>query len=164
MKNLTPTINVVALSIMLVVACGSDAATPMSTCMAGSTSTPGSKGDPCAQQGTSCSAIGGVGISVCAASGSWGQCTCQMSAQSAASMTPGLVATPSCGNGVVDVSAGEQCEVGGPGTTCSAMLGAGASGNVMCVGCKFDFSMCSAATLNPAGGAGMGAARGGAGL
>jgi hypothetical protein len=162
MNNSAASISVVALSIVLVVACGGSAATPSSTCMGGSTSTPGGKDDPCAQRGTSCAAIGGIGIAVCDVSTHrWGQCTCQMS--QAATTTPGLVATTSCGNGVVETSAGEQCEVGGPGLSCASMLGAGATGTVMCIGCKFSFAMCSAA-MNPAGGAGMGAAQGGGGM
>ena len=136
---------VLALSLVLLAACGGgdDAAT--STCMPGAMSVPSSPGDPCKQDSPPCLAINGQGIATCGADGVWGQCVCQapMAAGPATGTTIGTTATL-CGNGQIDP--GEDCEQGNTrGISCESMLGAGATGLVMCVSCKIDMSQCMAA-------------------
>jgi hypothetical protein len=139
-------------SILFTVACGSAAAGP--ECKAGDMSVPKSKGDPCKQDGTSCGFSGGMGVAMCdATSSKWGQCICVLPQGSTQTTAPAIT-MPSCGNGVVESSIGEQCEQGITSTTCAAMQGPGSTGLVMCIACKYDFSMCVAPTAVGAAGTG----------
>jgi hypothetical protein len=107
------------------------------------------------QEGTQCNIAGGTGLAMCnAANGKWGQCLCMLPQGSQVNTAP-MGNTPKCGDGVVDMTAGEQCEQGINPTTCTAMgFGPGATGLVQCIGCKFDMSMCASATMTGTAGTG----------
>jgi hypothetical protein len=151
-----------------------------SECTPGQQSTPGAVGDPCDQTNQQCLALQGRGIALCMPDGAFGQCVCTYGQQGQGQVgvppvtppTGGVppvttpVTTPpaaaaACGNNLLET--GEACERGSPVTlTCESMLGPGARGLVMCVSCKFDFSMCQMGTP-PSGGSGAAMPTGGTG-
>jgi hypothetical protein len=149
-------------SLLSGVACGGSAAAGPE-CKAGEVSVPRSKNDPCMQDKTPCAAQSGTGVAMCdGATSKWGQCLCILpQGLQAANPAPPMGNTPKCGDGMVDATAGEQCEQGIMPRTCTEMgFGPGATGLVQCTACKYDMSMCASATST--GTAGTGAV-GGAG-
>jgi hypothetical protein len=118
---------------------------PSTSCMPGTMSMPHAANDPCPQVGTACAMAGMVAVSTCQMNSTWSlQCACLPAGS---------------GGGVAGASGGtlcgtpaQQCIAGGMVTANCMTLGMG-TGAVTCdpATCKFNTSMCRAATGGGAG-------------
>jgi hypothetical protein len=161
---------VVVISVLLATAACGGGSAGGPECMSGALSVPGMDKDPCIQNGTPCADMHGTGVATCGPDNRWSQCECKV--PTTGQMMPGLgtgnvAPATGCGDNIVQPERGEECERGNVlQTTCASLLGAGATGLIMCTAqCKFDMSMCVApmATATAGTGAGGTGARGTAG-
>jgi ABC-type phosphate transport system substrate-binding protein len=56
----------------------------------------------------------------------------------------GTTTVQACGDGVIDVFAGEQCDGTNLSNSTCESLGYAGGGTLQCLGCRYDFSMCIA--------------------